>query len=117
MQRRATPQQYAIDGDSVSSVLDPTRALQNAANVSPNPTENQKVASPPEQLYQPNELLAVAKVCQEYGLGRTMVYEWLGSGRLPALVVGKRGTRIRRQDVDDFIASLPKYKPLSPRSS
>lgn len=60
--------------------------------------------------YQPNELLTIARVCDEYGFGRTTVYELLGNGTLPAKVIGKRGTRIRRGDIDDLVKSLPPYR-------
>ena len=62
------------------------------------------------QGHQPNQLLTVAQVCSEYGLGRTRLYELLGSGLLPAKVWGKRGTRIRREDIDNFIRTLPAYR-------
>ncbi len=60
--------------------------------------------------YQPNELLTVGQICDEYGIGRTMMYELLGNGQLPAKVIGKRGTRIRRGDIDDLVKSLPAYR-------
>ena len=67
-------------------------------------------AAAPSPPYQPNQLLSVLQVCEEYGLGRTTLYEALGTGALPAKVVGKRGTRVRRVDVDNWIRSLPTYR-------
>ncbi len=65
--------------------------------------------------YQPNELLTVADVCQQYGIGRTSLYAALASGQLTARVLGKRGTRIRRQDIDAFVVGLKPYRPLVER--
>jgi predicted DNA-binding transcriptional regulator AlpA len=79
-----------------------------------NPTEPSEAAVLRPQ-HQPNELLTVLRVCEEYGLGRTMVYDALGTGALPAKIIGKRGTRIRRGDVDDWIRSLPAYRRLKER--
>jgi excisionase family DNA binding protein len=67
-------------------------------------------ASRPAPQYQPNELLTVLQTCDEYGLCRTTVYEALGTGALPAKVIGKRGARIRREDLDNWISSLPPYR-------
>ena len=61
--------------------------------------------------YQPNELLTVATVCAEYRLGRTLLYELLNKGELVALKIGKRATRFRRSDVENWISSRPLYKP------
>ena len=61
--------------------------------------------------YQPNELLTIAEVCKEYGIGRTTLYAALGEGSLPAKVLGKRGTRIRREDMDAWIKALSAYRP------
>ena len=60
--------------------------------------------------YQPNELLTVAEVCDEYGVGRTLLYELLNKGELRALKIGKRATRFRREDVERWINSRPLYK-------
>jgi excisionase family DNA binding protein len=43
------------------------------------------------------------------GLGRTKLYELLKTGKLPAKKVGKR-TLILRSDLEDFLASLPRYR-------
>lgn len=59
--------------------------------------------------YQPNELLTIAAIRREYGVGRTMLYELIGRGELPAVVIGKRGTRVRRGDIDSWIGRLPQY--------
>jgi excisionase family DNA binding protein len=73
---------------------------------------------PPSQrpTYQPHQLLTIAQTCHEYGIGKTMLYQALADRQLTAKVVGKRGTRIRREDIDRWIASLPDYKPQNQRS-
>jgi len=63
---------------------------------------------------QSHELMTIKAVCDEYGIGRTHLYEVLKRGDLSAKVVGKRGTRLLRGDVEAWIASLPKYRPGSP---
>ena len=67
--------------------------------------------------YQPNELLTVARVCREYGVGKTTIYEVLASGALAAKKIGKRGTRIRRCDMDAWVASLAAYVSSCPQTS
>jgi excisionase family DNA binding protein len=71
-------------------------------------------AADPAISYQANELLTVRRLCAEYGLGKTMVYEALALGRLRAKVLGKRGTRLRRRDVEKWIEELPDYVPQAP---
>ena len=44
------------------------------------------------------------------GVGRTMIYEWIGSGVLRARKAGKR-TIITADDLRDCIANLPAIEP------
>ncbi|WP_205821054.1 DNA-binding protein [Methylobacterium nonmethylotrophicum] len=44
-----------------------------------------------------------------YGFGRTTTYEFLNSGRLEAIKLG-RSTRIKRESADALVASLPAYR-------
>jgi len=66
--------------------------------------------------YQPNQLLTIAKICGEYGVGRTLLYEVINRGDLRAIKVGKRGTRIRREDIDTWVATLPSYRDQPARA-
>lgn len=50
--------------------------------------------------------LSVAEVCRESGLGRTLVYEAIGSGDLPARKAGRR-TLILRADLETWLGRLP----------
>jgi excisionase family DNA binding protein len=61
--------------------------------------------------YQSNQLLTIKQVCQEYNIGKTMLYQMLASGQLRAVVIGKRGTRIRRGDIDNLVRTLRIYEP------
>ena len=61
----------------------------------------------------PRMLLSVAEVAAELGCGRDLVYALLASGRLPSVLIGERLRRIRREDLQSFIAGLP-VTPLTP---
>ena len=52
-------------------------------------------------------LLSVAEVAAELGCGRDTVYGLLTSGRLPSVLVGERLRRVRRPDLEQYIADLP----------
>ena len=62
-----------------------------------------------------NQLLSIKQVSREYGVGRTTLYELLATGKLRGVVLGKRGTRIRREDMDSCIHELRPYQPLGKR--
>ncbi|MBS1723117.1 MAG: helix-turn-helix domain-containing protein [Armatimonadetes bacterium] len=47
-------------------------------------------------------LLTVNEVCHATGLGRSKVYEFVRSGQLPILKIG-RSTRIRAEDLATFL--------------
>lgn len=57
-------------------------------------------------------MLSVAEVAAELGCGRDTVYALLASGRLPSVVIGERLRRVRRQDLERFIADLPDSPPV-----
>ena len=59
----------------------------------------------------PNQLLTVAEISREYRIRKTKLYEILASGKLTAKRIGKRGTRIRREDINRYVESLPNYQP------
>ena len=61
----------------------------------------------------PRMLLSVAEVAAELGCGRDLVYALLASGRLPSVLIGERLRRIRREDLQSFIAGLPVSAPPS----
>jgi excisionase family DNA binding protein len=51
-------------------------------------------------------LLSIPEVAVELGCGRDTVYSLLSSGLLTSVRVGARLRRIRRQDLQTYVASL-----------
>jgi excisionase family DNA binding protein len=52
-------------------------------------------------------LITIAGLCSATGISRSKVYELIASGDLQAIKVG-RLTRLRRADVETWLAGLPK---------
>lgn len=52
--------------------------------------------------------LSIEEVCSATGLGRTKIYEAIGSGTLPAKKWGKR-TLVLKTDLENFLANLESY--------
>lgn len=52
--------------------------------------------------------LSIEEACTATGLGRTKIYEAIGSGALPAKKWGKR-TLILKSDLEAFLAALESY--------
>jgi excisionase family DNA binding protein len=63
----------------------------------------------------PRMLLSVAEVAAELGCGRDTVYALLSSGLLPSVLVGTRLRRIRRQDLQAYVATLETSLPSAVR--
>ena len=61
-------------------------------------------------------MLSVADVAAELRCGRDTVYALLSSGRLPSVLVGERLRRIRRPDLERYVAGLPARLPSNGRS-
>lgn len=61
----------------------------------------------------PRMMLSVSEVAAELGCGRDTVYTLIASGQLASVLVGERLRRIRRPDLERYIAGLP----LSPLAS
>jgi excisionase family DNA binding protein len=53
-----------------------------------------------------DRLLTVPEAAEVLRHGRTRVYQLIGEGRLPSVVVGPRARRVRESDLQTFIASL-----------
>lgn len=75
----------------------------------PSKTDDELLAAQ-NSLFSPNQLMTVGQVCKEYGIGKTTLYGALADRQLRGKVVGKRGTRILRREVDAWIESLPDYQ-------
>lgn len=55
------------------------------------------------------KLSSVPEACRRLGIGRTKVYELIGSGQIKALKIGKR-TLVEDDELDRVIAGLPAAK-------
>lgn len=53
--------------------------------------------------------LTTADAARSLGIGKTKLFELIAGGELPAIRLGGR-TLIRRSDLEDFIAALPRRK-------
>jgi excisionase family DNA binding protein len=62
----------------------------------------------------PRMLLSVAEVAAELGCGRDTVYTLLGNGALPSVRLGGRLRRIRRCDLERFVAQMHPSLPTCP---
>jgi excisionase family DNA binding protein len=58
----------------------------------------------------PNDALGVSEVAALVGVGRTLVFAEIKSGRLVARKVGRR-TLILRVDLDAWLTALPRSRP------
>lgn len=54
-------------------------------------------------------VLTTADAARSLGIGKTKLFELIGSGALPAIRLGGR-TLIRREDLETFTAQLPRWK-------
>ena len=61
-----------------------------------------------------DQLLTVPDAAREARVGRTTIYNEIGSGNLVAVKVG-RLTRIRRSDLEDWMRRLGTYRPMEER--
>jgi excisionase family DNA binding protein len=62
-----------------------------------------------------DQLLTVPDAAREARVGRTTIYNQIGSGKLVAVKVGQL-TRIRRSDLEDWMRRLGTYRPVEDRS-
>ena len=54
----------------------------------------------------PNQLLSVPQICEEWETHENTVYGWIRSGQLPAGKIGPRMIRVRRSDLEEFLTPL-----------
>jgi len=55
-----------------------------------------------------HRLLSVSEAAEILGVGQETVREWVRSGRLRSILIGRRNRKIPRQAIDEFIASETK---------
>jgi excisionase family DNA binding protein len=48
------------------------------------------------------QLLSIAQVCQEIGMGKSWVYRRLRSGEIPSIKLG-RTIKVRREDLEEYL--------------
>jgi excisionase family DNA binding protein len=48
------------------------------------------------------QLLSIAQLCQELGMGKTWVYRRLRSGEIPSVRLG-RSIKVRRDELDEYL--------------
>jgi excisionase family DNA binding protein len=52
--------------------------------------------------YRGEQLLSIAQLCQELGMGKSWVYRRLRSGEIPSVSLG-RSIKVRRQDLEEYL--------------
>lgn len=65
----------------------------------------------PREANESDVLMTPKEVATRLRVGRSAVYEWLASGRLPHYRLG-RTIRIRREDVDQLLESSREERPV-----
>ncbi len=55
------------------------------------------------------ELLSIAEVCQELGMGKSWVYRRLKNGEIPSIKLG-RTIKVKRSDLEVYLESM-RYSP------
>ena len=55
------------------------------------------------------ELLSIAEVCQELGMGKSWVYRKLKNGEIPSIKLG-RTIKVKRSDLEVYLESM-RYSP------
>jgi len=48
------------------------------------------------------ELLSIAQVCQELGMGKSWVYNRIKSGEIPSIKLGNN-YKVKREDLDQYL--------------
>ena len=77
--------------------------------------EKSVTTTAPAPTSHPRMMLTVPEVAAELGCGRDTVYALIASGNLPSVLIGARLRRVRRQDLEQYIADLPQSRPLGAR--
>lgn len=68
---------------------------------------------PQNQTYQGEpQLLTIVQACQRLSVGRSTLYNLISAGKLPLRKIGG-ASRIRTDELDAFIQSLPKIAAIS----
>jgi excisionase family DNA binding protein len=57
------------------------------------------------------EYLTVDQAAKLVQVNKRTVLAWIGSGELPVIVIGKRGYRIAKTDLHNFLEARKRRKP------
>ncbi len=57
------------------------------------------------------EYLTVEQVAKQVQVNKRTVLAWIASGGLPAVVIGKRGYRISKTDLHNFLEARKRRRP------
>jgi excisionase family DNA binding protein len=57
------------------------------------------------------QLLSIADVCQQLGMGKSWVYRSIKSGEMPSVKLG-RNIKVKRQDLEQYL-ERQRYQPSS----
>lgn len=57
------------------------------------------------------EYLTVEQVAKQIQVNKRTVLTWIASGELPAVVIGKRGYRISKTDLHNYLEAKKRRKP------
>jgi excisionase family DNA binding protein len=57
------------------------------------------------------ELLSIAEVCQEIGMGKSWVYKKIRSGEIPSVKLG-RNIKVSRRDLEGYLEAMRHRPPL-----
>ncbi len=63
----------------------------------------------PEKSRKGLDLLSLAEVCQELGMGKSWVYHRIKSGEIPSVKLG-RNIKVKREDLDQYLEAQ-RYQP------
>ncbi len=58
------------------------------------------------------QLLSIAQVCQEIGMGKSWVYRRLRSGEIPSIKLG-RSIKVRREDLEEYLEKQRSQPPAT----
>jgi excisionase family DNA binding protein len=64
-------------------------------------------------MYEETEYLTVEQIAKQLQVNKRTVLTWITSGELPAVVIGKRGYRVSRTDLHEFLEARKRRKPTN----
>ena len=95
-------------GEVASALVECEEALGTESSVSPKRSHR---SVPPERSHgqESMDLLSVAQVCEELGMGKSWVYHRIRSGEIPSVKLG-HNIKVKREDLDQYLEKQ-RYQP------